>query len=214
MEQVLKIIVADDHEFFRKGVIMALSRIKNVNVIGEASNGQEVLDLLEIQSPDVILMDIKMPVMDGIEATKQVLDINSNIKVIALSMFSEEVYLEGMINAGVFGFLLKNSESKDLERALDNVSQGKQYFSEEFIPYFTNKYMNKDKEEDKALLTKRELEVLNLVAHGLTNQQIANKLFVSIRTITNHRANLNAKTGSKNTVNLLSYAIKHKLIKL
>lgn len=193
---------------------MALGRVKNTEVIGEAANGKQLIELLSQKTPHVILMDIKMPVMDGIEATKKVLAMHPEIKILALSMFSEEIYLEAMINAGVYGFLLKNSESKDLERALSFLAQNKQYFSEEFIPYFTNKYLKKDTDVEKPLLSKRELEVLNLVAKGLTNQQIADKLCLSIRTITNHRANLNSKTGSKNTVNLLSFAIKNKLIDL
>lgn len=214
IKKELRIIVVDDHEFFRKGVIMTLNRINNTIVVGEASNGNEIVELVDKVKCDVILMDLKMPELDGIEATKKVLEKDATIKVLALSMFSEEVYLEGMIHAGVFGFLLKNSDKNDLERALSFLAEGKQYFSEEFIPYFTNKYMAKDKEQEQAVLTKRELEVLNLVAMGLTNQEIADKLFVSVRTITNHRANLNAKTGSKNTVNLLSYAIKNNLVKL
>ena len=155
-----------------------------------------------------------MPNMDGIEATQKALEIDPKLKILALSMFSEEEYLEGMINAGAYGFLLKNADTKELEKAITAIASNKQYFSEEFIPYFTNKYMNKGKDDEKAILTKRELEVLNLVALGYTNQEIADQLFLSINTITNHRANLNSKTGSKNTVNLLSYAIKNKLIKI
>lgn len=213
MKKAVQIIVVEDHEFFRNGVVMAVSRLNNAEVIAQASNGEELLELLETKQPDIVLMDIKMPKMDGIEATKKVVELYPDIKVLALSMFSDENYLEAMINAGVCGFLLKNADSKELERAIESVAGGKQYFAEEFLPYFTQKYLNPKKDE-APVLTKRELEVLMLVAEGLTNQEIANRLFISLRTVTNHRANLNAKTGSKNTVNLLSYAVKHNLVKL
>lgn len=213
MSQIIEIIVVDDHEFFRNGVVLALKRIKDTKVIAEASNGNELLEILTSKKPDIILLDIKMPEMDGIEAANKVASLHPDIKILALSMFSDEEYLESMINAGVHGFLLKNADSKVLEHALEALKEGKQYFAEEFIPYFTQKYINPKKEEEP-LLTARELEILNLVAEGLTNQEIADRLNISIRTVTNHRANLNAKTGSKNTVNLLSYALKHNLVKL
>lgn len=207
-----KIIVVDDHSFFRKGVIMVVNRFKNAEIIGEASNGVELLKLLQILTPDIILMDIKMPEMDGIEATRKVLDSYPEMKIIAFSMFGDEEYLESMINAGIQGFLLKNAETEDMERALNTIANGQQYFSEEFLPYFTKNFLSKDANNTNVSLTKRELEILQLVAQGLSNQDIADKLFLSIRTITSHRANLNSKTGSKNTVNLLTYAIKNKLI--
>lgn len=212
MDKILKIIVVDDHSFFRKGVIMVINRFNNAEIIGEACNGAELLNLLQNLTPDIILMDIKMPVMDGIEATRKVLERYPEIKIIAFSMFGDEEYLESMINAGIQGFLLKNAESEDMERALNTIANGQQYFSEEFLPYFTKKFLSKDANNTNVSLTKRELEILQLVAQGLSNQEIADKLFLSIRTITSHRANLNSKTGSKNTVNLLTYAIKNKLI--
>lgn len=213
MSKKVQIIVVEDHEFFRNGVVMAVNRLNKAEVIAEASNGEELLEILKTKKTDLVLMDIKMPKMDGIEATKKVVELYPDVKVLALSMFSDENYLEAMINAGVYGFLLKNADSKELERAITSVIEDKQYFAEEFIPYFTQKYLN-PKKDVEPVLTKRELEVLSLIAEGLTNQEIANKLFISLRTVTNHRANLNAKTGSKNTVNLLSYAVKHNLVKL
>ncbi len=214
MNQKLKIIVVDDHTFFRKGVIITINRFKYANVIGEASNGAELMELLLEEEPNVILMDIKMPLMDGIEATRKVRELYPEIKIIVLSMYVEEEYLEKMIEVGAHGFLLKNADMEDLNRALLAISQDKQYFSEEFIPYFTTKYKKKSRVKAQIELTKREKEILQLIANGLTNQEIANTLNISIRTVTSHRANIKTKTGAKNTVSLLTYAVKNDLIKM
>ena len=117
-----------------------------------------------------------------------------------------------MLIAGAQGFILKNINAAELKRAIELLAKGQQYFSEEFLPYFTKKYTSKEPKKEKIILTKRELEILALIGKGMTNQEIADTLNISIKTVTNHRANLNSKTGSKNTVNLLSYAVKNKLI--
>ncbi len=210
---MLNIFLVDDHEFFRNGLSVAINRSDNMQVIGEASNGAEFLKKTENNIPDIVLMDIKMPKMDGIEATIQAVKKFPGIKIIALSMFGEEEYLESMLEAGAQSFLIKNIGKEELFNALEKVAQGKQYFSEELIPYFTKKYIGKN-DIDNPKLTKREVEVLQLIADGLSNKEIANKLFISLRTVTNHRANLNMKTGSKNTAGLLAYAIKKNLVNL
>ncbi len=210
----LKLIVVDDHTFFRIGVILTVNRLKYADVIAEASNGCELIDLLSTQKPDLILTDIKMPIMDGIDATREIKKRYPEIKIVALSMFMEEEYLEKMIDAGVDGFLLKNCEVEDLNKALIAVSQGKQYFSEEFLPFFTNKYLKKRNKPSGVKLTNREKEILSLIARGLTNIEIAESLFISVRTVTSHRANINTKIGAKNTVSLLSYALKHNLVEM
>lgn len=137
------------------------------------------------------------------------------LKMIALSMFGEDAYLHQMIDAGVSGFLLKNINKEGLDRAIRCVLEGKNYYSEELMAIFARKYVEPAAKADpEAELTKRELEVLQLIAEGLTDQEIADKIFLSIRTINWHRANLISKTGSKNTVNLITYAIKNNLVKL
>lgn len=207
-------MVVDDHSFFRKGVALAVNRTNNFEVIDEATSGTELLTKLEKQIPEIILLDIRMPEMDGIEATKKALELVPDLKIIALTMHGEEVYIESMLNAGAIGYMLKNSESEDLERALDYAIEGKQYFSQEVLPQLTNLYINKKNEPIKEKLTKRELQVLNFVFKGYSNQEIANELFLSLRTVTTHRSNLNSKTGAKNTASLIAYAIKHKLVDL
>ncbi len=208
------IFVVDDHEFFRKGLIFTINRYKHLQVIGEASSGDEFLDMLDDISPDIVFMDIKMPGINGIETTKKALEKKPGITIIALSMYGEEEYLESMLEAGAQGFLLKNIDKNGLDRALTAICEGRQYFSEELIPHFTKKYLKKSaaKATDDPGLTKREIEILELIAEGLTNKEIAEKLFISERTVTNHRSSLNQKTGSHNTASLLAYAIKHKLV--
>lgn len=213
MSKSIKVIVVDDHELFRKGVIMVLKKMDNVEVIGEAGDGKEFLAMLNSHKPDVVFIDIKMPLMNGIEATTQATKRFPELNIIALSMFGEEEYLHKMINAGAKGFLLKNSSIGEIERAIYLVNNGKNCYSDDLLGYFTNKFIdNKPKDDDKIKLTRRELEVLNLVAQGLSNTEIADKLFISKRTVDGHKANLIQKTGSKNIVDLLIYSIKNNII--
>ena len=213
METKIKVFVVDDHELFRNGVIMVLNRIENTVVVGEAADGEEFLAKLNSIKPDIVFMDIKMPKMNGIDATIEALRRYPELKVIALTMFGEEEYLQKMINAGGYGFLLKNSSIDEIERAVNLVSQGKNCYSDELLSYFTEKYIKKASlEEEDVRLTRRELEVLDLVAKGFSNQEIADKLFISRRTVDGHKANLIQKTGSKNIVDLLVYATKKGLV--
>jgi DNA-binding NarL/FixJ family response regulator len=214
MEKI-KVFVVDDHELFRNGVIMVLNRMENTVVVGEAADGEDFLAKLNSIKPDIVFMDIKMPKMNGIDATIEALKRYPELKVIALTMFGEEEYLQKMINAGGYGFLLKNSSIDEIERAVNLVSQGKNCYSDELLSYFTKKYIKKTNlEEDDIRLTRRELEVLELVAKGFSNQEIADKLFISRRTVDGHKANLIQKTGSKNIVDLLVYAIKKGLVSI
>ena len=213
MTKCIEVIIVDDHEIFRKGLVMVINKLKNTKVVAEAKNGEEFLQLIEKINPDIVFMDIEMPVMNGIEATKAALTKYPQMKIVALSMFGEEEYLQLMVDAGVRGFLLKNISKDDLYRAIQLISDGKNYYSEELLSFFTRKYIQpaKQQEQADANLTKRELEVLQLIAEGLTDAEIGEKLFISQRTVNGHRASLISKTGSRNTVNLLTYAIRNGL---
>ncbi|MFH0866621.1 MAG: response regulator transcription factor [Bacteroidota bacterium] len=215
MEANLRVMIVDDHEIFRKGLAMVINKAKNAKVIAEAGNGQEFLDIIEKEKVDLVFMDIEMPVMNGIEATRTALQKYPEMKIVALSMFGEEEYLQQMVDAGVKGFLLKNIGKEDLYRAMQLISEGKNYFSEELLLFFTRKYIQPPKQETSDInLTKRELEILQLIAEGFTDSEIADKLFISQRTVNGHRASLIAKTGSRNTVNLLTYAIRNGLVQM
>lgn len=213
MTDKLKIIVVDDHEFFRKGLVFALNKLKYVEVIAEATNGQEFLDILDKQPVDIVLMDISMPTLNGKEASKLALTKYPGLKIIVLSSHQDEESLESMIEIGVKGFLLKNIDKDVLDHAIQVVSEDKPYFSEEFMPYFTKQYITSKNPGHTIQLTKRELEILQHIASGYTNHEIANRLFISLRTVTNHRASLYQKTNTNNTASLLAIAIKHNWVK-
>ncbi len=214
MREKINVIIVDDHKIFRNGIKLVLGKYENMQITAEAENGKEFLAMLKQQNFDVVLMDIKMPVMNGIEATRQAMAKFPDTRIIILSTFGEENYLEKTIEAGARGFLLKNVEPDILKLAIDAVYSGKNYFSPELMPYFTHKYLSQSNPDDALAITKREQEILQLIAKGYTNQEIAEKLFISVRTVDTHKSNLISKTGSKNTVNLLIYAIKMKLVKI
>ena len=214
MDPVIRIIIVDDHEIFRGGLRMVINKLGYVKVVGEAADGLEFLKLIETVETDLVLMDIEMPVMNGIEATKRALERKPELKIIALTMFKEDAYIQSMMEAGVKGFLIKNISKDVLDRALQAVYNGKTYYSEELWDYFTKAVSKEEKPDDDINITPRELEVLELLAEGLNNKEIADRLFVSERTIVGHKSNLMAKTNCKNTVALLAYAIRNKLIEI
>lgn len=215
MQEEIKVIIVDDHEIFRNGLKMVLGKIKYAKVIGEASNGQEFLELIKTELPDIVLMDIEMPVMNGIKATEEVLKIHPELKIIALTMFNNDEYVQSMIDVGVKGFLIKNIKKDILDKAIQSISSGNTFYSEELWDFFTKRVTHEDKSLLKDLnLTKRETEILQLLCEGLSNKEIADRLFVSERTIIGHKSNLLAKSGCKSTISLLSYAVKNKIVNL
>jgi len=210
-----KIIIVDDHTLFRNGLKILLNNLKDYRVVAEASNGKEFLELLETITPDLVLLDIAMPVMDGIEAANLALQKYPDLKIITLSMYGEEDYYYQMVNAGVKGFVLKNSDIKEVKAALETVYDGGSYFSSELLENLVNnlKTIKKDKETHTEL-SERELEILVLICQGFSNQEIADQLFISKRTVDKHRANILEKSESKNTAQLVVYAIKNRLVEL
>lgn len=210
---VINIIIVDDHSLFRNGMKLLLSNAGNFNVMAEASNGMEFLALLNEKKPDVILMDIDMPGMDGIEATTKALEKFPDLKIIGLSMYGEEEYYYKMIEAGVKGFLLKNSDINEVKSAIISVFEGGKYFSQDLLyNVVKNIKVTQSSQEVMENLSEREIEVLKQICIGLSNQEISEILHISKRTVDKHRANLLDKTNSKNTAHLVMYAIKHKLI--
>jgi len=209
----IKITIVDDHALFRNGLKILLNAHPEMKVISEASNGKEFLEIIKTELPDIVLMDISMPVMNGIEASEIATQSYPEIKIIALSMFGEEEYYYKMINAGAKGFLLKNSEINEVTEAILQVQKGNSFFSQELLYNVIKSFKTqKEAELETANLSKRELQVLEEICKGLSNQEIADNLFISKRTVDKHRANLLSKTSSKNTANLIMYAIKNKLV--
>jgi DNA-binding NarL/FixJ family response regulator len=213
MEKV-RIIIADDHQLFRNGLRILLDSFPEFEVTGEASNGEEFLKLLKNTQADVALMDINMPELDGIEATRKGLKICPSINIIALSMYGEEEYYYKMVDAGAKGFILKDSDISEVKEAIDTVHKGGSYFSQELLYHVIQKIKHREHESKTANLSKREREILFKICEGLSNQEIADTLFISKRTVDKHRANLLGKTNSKNTASLILFAIRNKLIEI
>jgi len=209
------VIIVDDHTLFRNGLRILLNTLEDYQVVAEAANGRQFLDLLEKNMPDLVLLDINMPVMDGIEAATIAQKLYPDLKIITLSMYGEEDYYYKMVNAGVKGFVLKNSDIKEVKTALDVVYDGGSFFSSELLQNLVNSLKSSSKsKETHAELSEREMEILILICQGLSNQEIGDKLFISKRTVDKHRANILEKSESKNTAQLVVYAIKNKLVEL
>ncbi len=213
MEKI-RIIIADDHQLFRNGLKLLLNSFTEFEVTGEASNGDEFLRLLHTTPVDIALMDISMPEMDGIEATRKGLKIKPSLNIIALSMYGEDEYYYKMVDAGAKGFLLKDSDISEVREAIITVMKGGSYFSQELLYNVIQKIKMREQETKSAVLSKREKEILLKICEGMSNQEIAETLFISKRTVDKHRANLLGKTNSKNTASLILYAIRNKLIEI
>lgn len=211
----LTIVLADDHKLFREGLKVLLQQFSFIKKIVEVENGQEFVDLVkEKKSFDIVFMDIEMPIMDGITATKEGLKHNPNLKIIALSMYGEEDYYTQMINAGAKGFMLKNSGIDDVEKAIKTIINGHNYFSPEILESLIKSFGKQEEKEKTSRLTEREEEVLFLICKGFSNQEIADKLYLSKRTVDKHRENLLSKTQAKNTAGLVIYAVKNNIVEV
>lgn len=213
----IKIFLVDDHEIFRDGIKSLITNEGLGDVIGEAGNGLEFITKLGDQTPDLILLDIDMPVMTGTEAANIVLKKNPNLKILTLTMFGDEKHYYEMVDAGVKGFILKTSGINELEEAINTVSKGGSFFSNEILCRIISNFR---KEEPKSIeientkLTPREVEVLKLICKGMTNEKIAEQLNLSAQTVKGHRTNLLDKTNSNNTASLVIYAIKNRFIEV
>ncbi|TCO07107.1 response regulator [Natronoflexus pectinivorans] len=211
----IKVFLVDDHTLFLNGLAMLLSSMPEMEIIGKAFNGKEFIEKLPDNMPDVVLMDIAMPEMDGIEATRRALEINPQLKIITLSMYDDQEYYTKMVQCGVNGFILKDSDIQEVRNAISTVADGGNYFSHELLRNLI--LTQKQKEHHSTTeddLSGRELEILIEICQGLSNNDIAEKLFISKRTVEKHRANILLKTECKNTASLVVYAIKNQLIEI
>lgn len=209
-----KIIITDDHRMFRESLRKILTLENVAEVLAEASNGKELLSLLEQHQPDIILMDISMPEMGGVEATKKALEMQPSAKVLTLSSFGDEKYYFSMVEAGAKGFVLKNAGIAELKNAIYEVANGGSWFSSDLLQKVILNLNSKPRKSAMSELSERELEVLKLVCESLTNEQIAEKINISYDTVKWHRANILSKTGCTNTAGLVIFAIRNKLIEI
>jgi DNA-binding NarL/FixJ family response regulator len=210
----ISVYLVDDHSLFREGLKLLLSNLDYIDTIYEAENGQEFIDGLAKNHVDIVMLDIEMPVMNGILAAQKAKEIAPGIKIIALSMYSDENYYLSMIEAGACGFLLKNSNFQEVEKAILDVCNDKSYISIEILNNILKQPQKSGLINVNEELTEREDEILLLICKGFTNNEIADRLGLSKRTVDKHRENLLQKTHSKNTANLVIYAIKNGLMKI
>jgi len=212
----IQLVIADDHEIFRDGLSLMLSRQKNMTLAGQAQNGQELLRMVRESPPDVILMDIKMPQMDGIEATKILSREFPELKIIALSMFSEENLIVEMLEAGAKGYLLKNADKLEILEAIKSVMEDRVYYcrdtSATLASMIVKSNFNPYRKRDIAEFSERETEIIRLICKQCTAQEIGDTLFLSRRTVEGYRTRILEKMNVKNTAGVVIYALKYKLI--
>lgn len=209
-----RVFLVDDHALFLSGLRGLLARYPDIEIVGEAANGEEFLRLLPDCACDVVLMDIDMPGMNGVQATEEALRTDPPLNIVTLSMHGEESFYFRMVEAGAKGFLLKNSDIKEVVDAIRTVAGGGTYFSQELLFSLVGSLKSTRREEEGGNLSEREKEILLLVCKGLSNQEIGDTLFISKRTVDKHRANILEKTGCRNTANLVVYAIKNSLAEI
>jgi len=211
-----KIMLVDDHAMFRDGIKVLIEDEGIGTVIAEAENGQKFLQLLQDYEPDLIIMDLEMPVMGGLEAIKRALSINPQLKILVLTMLNDDINYTEIVHAGVMGLILKTSGKKELERAFDAILNGESYFSAGILRHIITKSTSETEKQTKSTIkfTERETEVLQWLCKGLTVSEIGEKIFLSVKTIETHRSSLLRKTDAKNTINLILFAIKNKLVEI
>ncbi|MCA1761588.1 MAG: response regulator [Cryomorphaceae bacterium] len=210
MKKTIRLMIADDHQVLLDGLVMMLNSSDKIDVVTTASNGRVVLEKLPDCEVDVLLMDIQMPELDGYETAKIVSEQHPNVKVITLSMHSERIYIERMYDAGVSGYLLKSAGKEEIITAIEKVYGGETYFSSEVAVAMLSKPGGKKTTITASSLTRREKEILGLIASGMTNPEIAEKLFLSTDTIKTHRKNMMRKLNVNNTAALVKFALENK----
>jgi two-component system, NarL family, response regulator NreC len=212
----MKVLIADDHGVVRKGLRLLLEQYNELEVVAEAANGREAVQLAAELAPDVAILDVAMPLLNGIEAADQIRKANHEIGVIVLTMHADEGYVLRALHAGVKGYLLKESAEEDLLRAVRAVAQGKSFFSPAITETLLEDYVRVLKQDGLSdsfeLLTSREKEVLQLLAEGKTNKEAAAILDVSLYTVETHRTNLMQKLNLHNTAEIVLYAVRKNLV--
>jgi two-component system response regulator NreC len=212
----LRILLADDHTVMRTGLRVLLERQPNLEVVGETENGRQTVELSASLKPDVLVMDVGMPILNGIEATKQIVDKSSTTAVIILSMYSDEAYVMRALKAGARAYLLKDSAAVDLISAIEAVSQGKSFFSPKVSRILAEDYIRVLKQrgvvDSYELLTNREREILQLLTEGKTNKAVATMLNLSLYTVETHRSHILQKLNLHNSAELVLYAVRKGII--
>lgn len=216
----IRIILVEDHQIVRDGIKALLTDAPDIEVTGEAASYRELQEKLQNQHPDIIVMDISLPDVSGIEITKMLNEQYPEIRILILSMYTGEDFIFNAIKSGAKGYLPKNTTRKEIIDAVRAIYNGEEYFSESISNIILKSYVNKaknadqqpEKSEDK--LTTREIEILKLFASGMSNQEIADELFISIRTVESHKNHIMQKLELKSTVEMIRFAIKNKIVEI
>lgn len=204
---MIRLAIAEDHQSLIDGIQLLLEYEDDISIIGTANDGEMLLDIVEKKRPTVVLTDIRMPKMDGIEATKRIKSFNKDIKVLAFSMFDQTDAIQQMLAAGASGYILKNSSLTEVLNAIRTVSKGDTYFDANIN---TNALDSKNTTKTKGLLTKRQIEILELIALGKTSREIADELFIGVHTVDTHRKNMARILGLQGKGELMRYALEKK----
>jgi DNA-binding NarL/FixJ family response regulator len=220
MSNSIHVLLVDDHVMLRDGVAAILNQVEGIKVVGGVSSGEEAVNGLKTYNPHIVLMDIMMSGMTGLEATRWIKEQDKNVKVIIITSEVKKEFVSEGIKSGIDGYLPKNADKGTLVEAIRTVHKGEKYFNQAIMNLVFEDFYKGEKEGNRASrpvaqgLTKRENEVLELVAHGKSNQEVADTLFISTKTVETHKTNILEKLGLKNTAELVKYAIKNNIISL
>lgn len=217
MKKNISLVIADDHEIFRDGLALLINKQENMSLVGQASNGRELVQLVADKKPDIVLTDIKMPYLDGIAACRLLLQQDPGLKIIALSMFEEEDLIVEMLEAGAKGYLLKNADKKEIQEAILTVSEGNIFYckhtSNRLASLIVKSKFDPQKKKSGDLFTERERQIIQLICLQHTAQEIGEQLFLSKRTVEGYRTRILEKMDVKNTAGVVVFALKHNLIR-
>ncbi len=212
---MIRVVIGDDHAVVREGLRRILDDRDDIKVVGEAANGAEAVELVREHGPDVVLLDISMPEKDGIDATRDIVDLRGPTSVLILTMHTDEHYALRALRAGALGFVLKDTKAEELILAIRRVNDGHRYLPANLERSFAEKYLEPEPADQRASsLSKREFEVLCLLAMGLTNREIADKLTISIKTVDSHRRHVLKKLSLRNNSDITRFAIQHGYIEV
>jgi DNA-binding NarL/FixJ family response regulator len=215
-----RLLIADDHSIVRDGLRSLFRGTKEFSIVGEAADGETAVRYATIMKPDVAILDISMPVLNGVEATRRIKQKHPNMKVLILTIHEDEEYVYQIIRAGANGYMLKNAEKKEILGAVRAVVEGEAFFSPGISRLIIERFIKRAKEHDdvepsrRGVLTNRERQVLEFIAHGFTSREIADKIFLSISTVNTHRANIMQKLNIHDTAGLVRYAMQEGIVNL
>lgn len=208
----ISVLLADDHDIVRYGISTFLSMAEDIEVVGEASDGEQCLTLYRELQPDVCLLDVSMPVKDGVETAREIRDFDPNANILILSMYTDKDIIDKLLKIGIDGFLHKTADRDDLLSGIRSIMKNQQVFSREVSNKITQTFLNGDFDNSSNCITDREQEILRLVAEGNTSKEIAQKLYISPRTVDTHRSNVMQKLELNNIAELVRYAINNNLV--